>query len=206
MLPAALAPRKFSPLLSQRHGARRIYDVNAPGNAVEAEIDETFDFESFFHVYYARIALVVVRVVRDPARAEEIAVDAFWKLWRNLKDAPEAQAAGWIYRTAVRMALDELRKEARRVRRESRHASAPNALTPEQAHAAEERIRVRLVLASLDERQAELLVLRSNDLSYAEVASAMGLNPSSVGTLIGRAQQAFRKQYVTRYGEPGNER
>jgi RNA polymerase sigma-70 factor (ECF subfamily) len=62
------------------------------------------------------------------------------------------------------------------------------------------------VLASLDARQAELLLLRSNELSYAEVAAALELNPSSVGTLISRAQQAFRKEYVGRYGEPNYER
>lgn len=204
---ATLFPQELSTSLSQNRGARRIYDVNASGSAVEVALGETFDFESFFHSYYARIALVVARVVRDPSRAEEIAVEAFWKLWRNLKGAREGQAAGWLYRTAVRMALDELRKDARRIRKESRQLSQPTALTPEQAHAAEEeRVRVRLVLVSLDARQAELLVLRNNDLSYAEVAAAMGLNPSSVGTLISRAQQAFRKEYVIRYGEPGNER
>jgi hypothetical protein len=31
------------------------------------------------------------------------------------------------------------------------------------------------------------------------------VNPNSVGTQISRAQQAFRKEYIKRYGEPGNE-
>jgi RNA polymerase sigma-70 factor (ECF subfamily) len=105
------------------------------------------------------------------------------------------------------MALDDLRKESRRLRHESRHTNRQQALTPEQSHAAEEeRDRVRLVLASLDARQAELLLLRNNDLSYADVAAALDLNPSSVGTLISRAQQAFRKEYLTQYGEPTFER
>ncbi len=59
---------------------------------------------------------------------------------------------------------------------------------------------MRLVLAALDERQAELLLLRSSGLSYEEVASAADVNPSSVGTLISRAQQAFRKEYLKQYG------
>jgi RNA polymerase sigma-70 factor (ECF subfamily) len=182
--------------------------VNAPGNTIEAAIpDDAFDFETFFHVHYERIARAIVRVVRDPARAEEIAVEAFWKFWRNSKTAQGSQAAGWLYRTAVRMALDELRKESRRVRHESRQVKRQPERTPEEAHAAtEERDRVRLVLASLDARQAELLLLRSNDLSYAEVATALDLNPSSVGTLISRAQQAFRKEYMNQYGEPNYER
>ena len=50
-------------------------------------------------------------------------------------------------------------------------------------------------------RQAELLLLRSHGLSYDEFASALDLNPASIGTLLSRAQQAFRKEYIKRYGE-----
>jgi len=186
--------------------------VNAPGKLIGTTVpDKDFDFETFFHVHYAGVARAIVRVVRDPARAEEIAVDTFWKFWRNPKAAQGGRPGGWLYRTAIRMALDELRKEARRIRHESRHESqgvkSQPARTPEETHAAtEESDRVRLVLASLDARQAELLLLRNNDLSYAEVAAALNLNPASVGTLISRAQQAFRKEYVDQYGEPTYER
>jgi RNA polymerase sigma-70 factor (ECF subfamily) len=195
-------------LLSQSKGERRLYNVNAPGNAIEAAVlDDAFDFETFFHVHYERIARAIAQVVRDPARAEEIAAEAFWKFWRNPQAAQGGQAKAWLYRTAVRMAIDELRKEARRIRNESLQVNRQPAKTPEEVHAAaEERDRVRLVLASLDARQAELLLLRSNDLSYSDVAAALDLNPASVGTLIIRAQQAFRKEYVTQYGEPNYER
>ena len=182
--------------------------MNAPGNAVEpAVLDNAFDFETFFRVHYERVARAVVRVVRDPARAEEITVEAFWKFWRNCKSFEGGRAVGWLYRTAVRMALDDLRRESRRIRHESQVGGGQPAPTPEEAHrATEERDRIRLVLAALDARQAELLLLRSNELSYAEVAAALELNPSSVGTLISRSQQAFRKEYVGRYGEPNYER
>ena len=154
------------------------------------------DFEAFFRSHYERIARAVARVVGDPARAEDLTVEAFWKLWRN----PQAQgekAGGWVYRTALRLALNELRSYARRNHYERQSGSSGGFLTPEEARAAaEEREQVRLVLAVLDPRQAELLLLRNNGLSYDEVASAMDVNPVSVGTLISRAQQAFRKEYV----------
>jgi RNA polymerase sigma-70 factor (ECF subfamily) len=60
---------------------------------------------------------------------------------------------------------------------------------------------VRAVLASMPRRDAELLLLRSDDMSYEELAAALSLNPASVGTLLSRARQAFRKEYVKRYGE-----
>jgi RNA polymerase sigma-70 factor (ECF subfamily) len=183
--------------------------VNAPGKAVEAAASgNAGDFETLFHVHYERIARVIVRVVRDPARAEEIAVEVFWKVWRNAKVSSKEHAGGWLYRTAVRMALDELRKQARRIRHEGESATwRPPPQTPADVQAlSDERDRIRLVLASLDAKQAELLLLRSNDVSYGEVAAALDLNPSSVGTLLSRAQTAFRKEYVKQYGEPNYER
>lgn len=185
--------------------------MTAPEQTSEAAIEiaslpGTFDFETFFHTHYPRIALVIARVVRDHARAEEIAVEVFWKFWRTDNAAKDEHAPAWLYRAAVRMALDDLRKQARRARYESE--SMTRAVdTPENLHAtAQERARVRLILASLDGRQAELLLLRSDDLSYNEIAGALNLNPASVGTLLSRAQQAFRKQYVAQYGEPQNDR
>ena len=183
--------------------------MNAPGKAIEASApDYVCNFETLFHVHYARIARVIVRVVRDPARAEDIAAEVFWKLWRNPKVYSGGQAGGWLYRTAVRMALDELRQQARRIRHEGRSATwSPTPQTPADVDAvSEERDRIGLVLASLDAKQAELLLLRSNDLSYSEVAAALDLNPSSVGTLLSRAQATFRKEYVKQYGEPNYER
>ena len=38
-----------------------------------------------------------------------------------------------------------------------------------------------------------MLLLRFNGLSYAEVAAALGLNPASIGTLISRAPQNFKR-------------
>jgi RNA polymerase sigma-70 factor (ECF subfamily) len=168
--------------------------------------EQAFDFDAFFYAHYERIARAVARVVGDPARAEDLAAEAFWKLWRT----PRAQgenAGGWLYRTAIRMALNELRSDARRNRYESQSGVVDESLTPEEAHAAaEERAHVRLVLAALDERQAELLLLRSSGLSYEEVASAAQVHPASVGTLLSRAQQAFRKEYLKQYGQQPSQR
>lgn len=166
------------------------------------EIEEaSFDFEAFFQAHYARIARSISRVVGDHARAEELAVEAFWKLWRSPR-AQGAKAGGWVHRTAVRLALNELRRQKRSTRYELLSGRATPSPTPEEAHAtAEQRAQVRRVLAALDARQAELLLLRSSGLSYGELAAAIDVNPASVGTLVARAQQAFRKEYVKQFGE-----
>jgi RNA polymerase sigma-70 factor (ECF subfamily) len=180
--------------------------MNAPDMAIETpDLGASTGFETVFFAHYGRIERVIIRVVNDPARAEEIAAEVFWKFWRKRKNISE-DPGGWLYRTAVRMALDDLRSQARRVRRE-REQAVRRETTPEEIHVlAEDRDRVRLVLASLNPREAELLLLRADDLSYNEIAQSLNLNPVSVGTLLNRAQQAFRKEYVKQYGPPRNER
>ena len=58
----------------------------------------------------------------------------------------------------------------------------------------EERRRVRAALARLPRKQATALVLRHSGLSYADVAAALDLSPSSVGTTVRRAESALRQE------------
>jgi RNA polymerase sigma-70 factor (ECF subfamily) len=163
--------------------------------------DRPFDIEAVFCAQYQRVARMIQRVVRDPARAEELAVEVFLKLWHDRK-VSEPQVEGWLCRVAVRTALNELRRQARQTRYESVLDFLRGVPNPEEIRVADEaRERVRTVLRAVRPREAELLLLRSHGLSYDEVAGALGCNAASVGTLLRRAQLAFRKEYVRRYGE-----
>src|SRR3954454_1000320 len=95
------------------------------------------DFESDFHAHYGRIARVIARVIRDPRRAEELAVEVLWKFWRT-PGAQGEQAGGWLYRTAVRTGLNELRRKTRGSRHESLADATPMAPTPEDVRATRE--------------------------------------------------------------------
>lgn len=178
-------------------------NVNASSEvlAQTGDREASFDLEAIFSAQYPRIARLLARIVRDPARAEELAVEVFLKLWKKRR-AHDHNVEGWLYRTAVRTGLDELRRQARRTRYESLLRFFPGVPTPEELHAAnQEQERVRLVLSAIPSRHAELLILRHQDLSYNEIAIALGRNAASIGTLLSRAQRAFRKEYVNRYGE-----
>lgn len=160
------------------------------------------DFGEVFLTHYPRIARVIARMVQDPGRAEELAAEVFWKFWRNSM-VPSHSVSSWLYRSAVRVGLDELRRQHRRTRFEKVFGFLRVAPSPEQLLAGEQdQQQVRCVLSSMRVRDAELLVLRSEGLSYQEVAEVLRLNETSIGTLFRRAQQAFRKEYVKRYGQP----
>ena len=59
----------------------------------------------------------------------------------------------------------------------------------------DERDRARAVLAELPPQQAQLLMLRHAGLSYKELALALDVAPTSIGTLLARAERAFEARY-----------
>ncbi len=157
------------------------------------------DFETLFRSQFNRLARLVRRLVNDPAEAEDLAADVLWKCFR--KGPAPVNLEGWLSRVAVRAALDSVRSRARRSRYESlwpwrSHAPKPDELLERDR----ERDRVRQVLAAIKPQFATLLVLRTEGLDYRELAEALGVKQTSIGTLLGRAEARFRKEYVRRHG------
>lgn len=162
---------------------------------------QTADFAALFREHYPRIARVLARIVEDPSRAEELAADVFWKLLRN-PNAPGSNSGAWLYRVAVRKGIDELRRRRRREKYEPLMRPGETS-SPEDLHGVvQNQQQVRTVLAALKRRDSELLILRSEGLAYEEIAPVLQVSSTSIGTLLRRAQEAFRREYVRRYGQP----
>jgi RNA polymerase sigma factor (sigma-70 family) len=154
-------------------------------------------FESLFRAEYARVVGIAHRVLADQAEAEDVAQDVFMSFYRaHPANAPYAPA--WLHAAAAHAALNALRGRERRSRREATQAvplDAAGADDPAETVAASEtRDEVRAILARLPERSASMLALRYAGLSYAEIAAALDVRASSVGTLLRRAEDAFRRE------------
>ena len=175
-------------------------DVHDLAAAIPPEL-ALFDFEAVFNSQYKRIARLIAQVVKDPARAEELCAEVFYKLWRA-NAAAIGNVNGWLHKTAVRTALDDLRRQCRREKYEHiLQILRPTVVHPDQYAVNGEAERVRRTLAALKKRHSELLILRNEDFSYQEIAATLAVKPEFVGTLLSRAQQAFRKEYIKRYGK-----
>lgn len=169
--------------------------------SLTAKVEPADRFERLFQAHYAAVARLIYRVTGDPALSEELAAEAFWRLHRN-PPASEDNLMGWLCRTGLRLALDHIKMRKRRAHYEAQ-APGPRALPgpEEMLDRSRRQARVRVVLAAVKPEQASLLVLRSEGYSLGEIAGILYLNPGSVGTLLARAEAAFRKEYVDRYGE-----
>lgn len=165
--------------------------------ATESQVH--LDLESLFTAHYRDIARFIASIVHDRARAEELAVEVFLQ-WTS--SHRHSNPKTWLYRAAAHVAVDEIRRRARRERYDRLLSRILRRVrTPEEVHLAkEEQQRVRAVLARMTARQSALLILRAQGFSYDELASTLDLNPLSVGKLLSRAQQTFRNEYRNKYG------
>ena len=163
--------------------------------------DAAPDFDDLFAKHYGRLARLLYRVTGDTGRAEEVAAEAFWRLYRKPPPTRD-NVEGWLYRAGLRLALDELRKAQRRARYEALASLFGIPVSPDRALEQREiQTRVRRTLAALNQQQSSLILMRSDGFSYAEIAATLALNPASVGTLVARAEKAFREKYERRYGQ-----
>ncbi len=168
------------------------------------------EFEALFTEHWAKIYRLLRRLVGDPAEAEDLALETFLRLSRRPHSQHEDgfNTGGWLYRVATNLGLHSIRSWKRRERYEltaGRYAleeseeGSPAEILARQ----EERQRVRLALARMDERRSQLLVLRHSGLSYKEIAEALGLAPASIGPLLVRAEREFEKHYLALAQEEG---
>jgi RNA polymerase sigma-70 factor (ECF subfamily) len=165
-------------------------------------------FEALFARHYASVYGVVFRIVGSAEEAEEVTQDTFLKLYqRPLADSDDTNVRGWLFRVATNAAFNAVRSRRRRLGWLRRFAGRAERLADDDPldHVArhDEAAIVRDHLARLPERQRTALVLRSSGMSYAEVASAIGVNASSVGTILSRAERAFRESYQAANGRDG---
>lgn len=159
------------------------------------------EFQSLFERYWAHVYRVVRRLVSDPAEAEDLALEAFVRLYQRLPiEEPGFQVGGWLYRVAANLGLHSIRSFRRREHYEL--AAGKYALENEpESHPAEvyaqkeQHELARQALARMNERQAQLLVLRYSGLSYKEIASTLSLAPTSIGPLLLRAEREFEARY-----------
>jgi RNA polymerase sigma factor (sigma-70 family) len=158
------------------------------------------EFRAVFLQHYARIVVILVRLLGDRSHAEEVATDALWRLYRKPALQIDGNVGGWLYRTATNLGINALRASGRRRQYEEaagRAVGQANAGNPLDDLLREEKCwRVQAVLASIKPAQAQLLILRSSGLSYKELADVLDVKMSGIGTMLNRAEEEFRDRYL----------
>src|SRR5271166_5549843 len=68
-------------------------------------------FEALFRQFQGEVYRWVVRIVRDPGVAEDLTIEAFWRIHRaHARFDPQRSFGAWARRVATNAALDHLKK------------------------------------------------------------------------------------------------
>jgi RNA polymerase sigma-70 factor, ECF subfamily len=132
-------------------------------------------FERLYDELSSAVFGLARRVVRDPARAEDVTQEVFLEVWRKAArfDSGRGKAKTWVMTIAHRRAVDAVRRSESQRRQD--HHGAPDEVTHDEPGdalvEAEEHGAVRGCLETLTELQLESVRLAYfNGYTYNEVA------------------------------------
>jgi len=149
------------------------------------------EFEGFFAENRERLFRALWLVARDRHEAEEVAQEAFlkvWERWDRVEGMDDPQ--GYLYRTAFNLYRNRRRRSLLALRRFVRATPAPDP-----TDAVDDRDQVVRALGTLTPRQRSALVLTDLvELTSEETARALGVRPSTVRVLAARARTALREE------------
>ncbi len=159
--------------------------------------DEAYRFvEDLFAKHQQEIFAYLVRMLRDPELAADLAQDAFVKAYKAYDSLQKPEnARAWLYQIAHRVALDNLRR--RRIVRFVPLVGEARNTAPSAEHLAMDlRLSADLqgALEKIPERQrAALLLAELHDLTGLELAAALGVSHVAARALLTRARESLRR-------------
>lgn len=148
-------------------------------------------FAELYDATSARAYGLALRVLRNPAHAEEVTQEAYLDGWRNSArfDASRGSAIGWLLTIVHRKAVDRVRStESATARDQTYHREGQpvaHDATVEAAHSSMEAKRVRRAVADLTDVQRQAVELAFfGGYTHTEVASLLDLPIGTAKTRI----------------------
>lgn len=172
--------------------------------------DETA-FRWLVDQYRKRVYYSVLNILQDPDEAEDAAQETFIQVYESVQQFKgDSMLSTWIYRIAVRKALEKIRKQKARQRLhkilpwwmpdEKKSGEATYMNPGIKAEHKEKATALFKAIASLPENQKLAFTLvRVQGMNYEEVCAIMQMNVKAVESLVSRAKENLKKKLDKHY-------
>jgi RNA polymerase sigma-70 factor (ECF subfamily) len=154
---------------------------------------------SLFDRYSRVVYSVALRVLRDPASAEDVLQEVFMQIWRNPDGfvATRGSLGGWLAVVARNRSIDALRRK-RPTEQVDDMALASNCNLADEAERNSLMVKARSVIRLLPIEQRKTLEMAFFDgLTHSEIAEMTGDPLGTVKTRIRSALTSLRKAFTT---------
>lgn len=159
-------------------------------------------FEELVRAHEKTVYNLALRLVGNPQDAEDMAQEAFLKVYRSLPEfRGESKFSVWLYRIVSNVCLDHLRRQGRRpassLTTEDEDGEKQQWDVPDESQSPERLLEQKLTreavqrgLETLPEDQRQILLLREiRGMSYEEIGQTLDLEPGTVKSRIFRARK-----------------
>lgn len=177
-------------------------DTEAVRRTVEGDSDA---FEHLYFTYKTRVYSVCVRIIGNPAAAEDLVQETFMLAFRHLASfRGECKFSTWLFRIATNTALMKLRRAKARIQEVSFNDLEQGHLDRRHVGKLEselggnnctcDRIRLEQAIAKLPPRYKTMVILHYVDgYEHSEIAQMMGCSVSSTKSRLHRARARLRR-------------
>jgi len=156
-------------------------------------------FETLFRQFQGEVYGWIVRIVRDPAAAEDLTVETFWRIHRAHARFDASRSFGaWARKIATNIALDYLKRaKIQETPLDDDPPEAvphrPGALDPAMRREVRDRVQTAFRQLPAELRLVATLAL-VEEYPHAEIAEALSISTSAVKSRVFRAVQILRKK------------
>lgn len=162
-------------------------------------------FETLVGKNQDRVYAICFRFVRHRESAEDLAQQVFLRVYRSAENyVPQARFVTWLYRICVNTALNHIRNLNRMKCRSSATAQgldAENWSLPDESarqpwmdlEHSETESKVWEAVETLPERQKAAILLRSDGVSYEDIAETLSLSVVALKSLLARARARLKE-------------
>jgi RNA polymerase sigma-70 factor (ECF subfamily) len=158
-------------------------------------------FETLFRQHQGEVYGWIVRIVRDPACAEDLTIESFWRIYRtHARFDPTRSFGPWARRIATNVAIDHL-KTVRPVTDLPDDLRSP--LSPDPGVSEELRRKMTSAFRRLPPRlQVAATLALIEEQPYQEIAASLGVSTGAVKLRVFRAIRFLRKELKRQGVEP----
>ena len=133
------------------------------------------EFNVCVDLYADNLYRFILKNVKDVAKAKDIVQDTYEKLWSKVNEVQSTNAKSYMFTTAYRTMIDQMRREKKQDRLEDSHLYA---ISHTKSYSDIKEV-LNEAVGKLPELQRSVIMLRDYEgYSYEEIGEITGLNES----------------------------
>lgn len=165
---------------------------NSDSNKEKLTVQE---FEHAFDLYYTSVRNFLYYKTSQSGLAEDIAQDAFVKLWEKRENIDKSSIKAYVFTIANNLAINHLKRDQLKFKFLKLQGDKKDIKTPEYLLEMQEfDEKLQAVLAKIPDGAREVFLMnRIDDLKYREIAEMLGISMKAVEKRMSRALAIIRE-------------